>query len=76
MEVSGQRKGGREGEGGRSPGGGGRALIFGFMSGGKGGLTSWLGDRYGGMLLPGCPSSPSWYHRRQQFLILKNDPYF
>lgn len=41
------------GRGGRSPGGGGRALIFGLMSGGKGGLTSWLGDRYGGMLLPG-----------------------
>lgn len=38
---------------GHSPGGGGRALIFGLMSGGKGGLTSWLGDRYGGMLLPG-----------------------
>lgn len=46
------REGVKEREG-RSPGGGGRALIFGLMSGGKGGLTSWLGDRYGGMLLPG-----------------------
>lgn len=32
-------------EGGHSPGGGGSALMFGLMSGGKGGLTSWLGDR-------------------------------
>lgn len=37
----------------RLPGGGGRAVIFGLMSGGKGGFTSWFGDRYGGMLLPG-----------------------
>lgn len=36
-----------------SLGGGGKALIFGLMSGGNGGLTSWLGDRYGGILLPG-----------------------
>lgn len=33
--------------------GGGRAVMFGFISGGNGGLASWLGDRYGGMLLPG-----------------------
>lgn len=28
-------------------------MIFGLMSGGKGGFTSWFGDRYEGMLLPG-----------------------
>lgn len=38
---------------GRSPGGGGRAVIFGFMSGANGGFTSGFGDRYGGMPLPG-----------------------
>lgn len=37
----------------QSPGGGGREVIFGLMSGGKGGFTSWFGDKYGGMLLPG-----------------------
>lgn len=34
-------------------GGGGSAVIFGFMSGGNGGFTSWFGERYGGILLPG-----------------------
>lgn len=34
-------------------GGGGSAVIFGFMSAGNGGFTSWFGDRYGGILLPG-----------------------
>lgn len=38
---------------GCSLGGGGSAVIFGFMSGGNGGLTSWFGDRYGGIPLPG-----------------------
>lgn len=38
---------------GHSLGGGGSAVIFGFMSGGNGGFTSWFGDRYGGIPLPG-----------------------
>lgn len=38
---------------GRSPGGGGSAVIFGFMSGANGGFTSGFGDRYGGIPLPG-----------------------
>ena len=25
---------------------------------------------------PNCPSPPSWYHRRQWFLILKDNHYF
>lgn len=37
----------------RSPGGGGNAVIFGFMSGANGGFTSGFGDRYGGIPLPG-----------------------
>lgn len=37
----------------RSPGGGGSAVIFGFMSGANGGFTSAFGDRYGGIPLPG-----------------------
>lgn len=36
-----------------SLGGGGSAVIFGFMSGGNGGFTSWFGDMYEGILLPG-----------------------
>lgn len=36
-----------------SPGGGGSAVIFGFMSGANGGFTSGFGDRYGGIPLPG-----------------------
>lgn len=45
--------GGKRGFSVTLPGGGGSAVIFGLMSGGKGGFTSGFGERYGGMLLPG-----------------------